>query len=285
MVAIYPRSAWGAAPPKSPLTPWNHAVIGGVQHWMGGYVSPESVDTPAEQAAHLRREQAGAFSGANGTKYIDVPYNFYVFPDGSIWEGRGWSHESGANGNADLNDKYLAVQYVAGPTPDHSLVTPLTTQAQASLLQLYTEATTHFRTFQTVVPHSLVRPGGTECPGAALRAFIPTINAYMNGGVHPPSQLTPLPAPQPVPADVGAVLRALAAAAEHIRQHPLKKGDRGQYVLFLQKIINAKAGGKPLAEDGVFGAKTQAAVKFIQGANHIKVDGIAGRDTLRVLGL
>jgi hypothetical protein len=143
---------------------------------MGGYVSLASVDTTAEQIAHLRHEQAGAFSGSNGTVYSDVPYNFYVFPDGSIWEGRGWAYESGANGTSDLNDKYVAVQYVAGPTPDHSLVTPLTPAAMTSLMALWRDAAARFPAFVAVYPHSLVRPGGTECPGDALRAYLPTVN-------------------------------------------------------------------------------------------------------------
>lgn len=64
----------------------------------------------------------------------------------------------------------------------------------------------------------------------------------------------------------------------------LKRGMSGDDVRQLQAAIN-KDIGAGLAEDGKFGAKTQAAVKDCQRKHGWKVDGIAGRETLGGLGL
>lgn len=62
----------------------------------------------------------------------------------------------------------------------------------------------------------------------------------------------------------------------------LKKGDKGNDVLELQKLIN-KAGDN-IEEDGSFGPATQKAVKAFQKKKKLKVDGVAGKDTIIALG-
>jgi len=57
-----------------------------------------------------------------------------------------------------------------------------------------------------------------------------------------------------------------------------RRGDTGQEVRRLQKKIG-------VAGDGVFGRKTQEAVKKYQGDNALAIDGIAGPKTLGSLGL
>ena len=52
----------------------------------------------------------------------------------------------------------------------------------------------------------------------------------------------------------------------------LKKGDRGEDVKTLQRLLYLK-------EDGIFGALTEEAVKDFQRANGLKVDGIVGNAT------
>lgn len=65
----------------------------------------------------------------------------------------------------------------------------------------------------------------------------------------------------------------------------LKKGNNGQMVVLLQKALN-KAGAKPkLKEDGVYGDITLKAVKEYQKKKGLKVDGIAGPQTIGSLGL
>lgn len=58
---------------------------------------------------------------------------------------------------------------------------------------------------------------------------------------------------------------------------------QGQDVEQLQKaLVNA---GFNLQPDGIFGGKTEQAVKQFQQQNHLTVDGIAGSETLKKLGL
>jgi peptidoglycan hydrolase-like protein with peptidoglycan-binding domain len=58
----------------------------------------------------------------------------------------------------------------------------------------------------------------------------------------------------------------------------LRKGSSGDEVALLQKRL-AAAGFDAGAADGVFGPKTEGALKAFQGANGLAVDGIAGPAT------
>lgn len=58
----------------------------------------------------------------------------------------------------------------------------------------------------------------------------------------------------------------------------LKLGSKGEEVKTLQQCLN-------IAVDGSFGPKTEQAVKAFQQKNHLKVDGIVGDSTWRLLGV
>ena len=61
----------------------------------------------------------------------------------------------------------------------------------------------------------------------------------------------------------------------------LRNGSKGSDVIKLQNaLINAGYDVGSLGADGIYGAKTQAAVKAYQKANGLTVDGIAGKNTL-----
>lgn len=71
--------------------------------------------------------------------------------------------------------------------------------------------------------------------------------------------------------------------AEHASfNRNLKKGCKGDDVRELQQLLN-KAGDN-IADDGIFGAKTLAAVKVFQSRHGLKADGIAGKNTVAALG-
>ena len=57
----------------------------------------------------------------------------------------------------------------------------------------------------------------------------------------------------------------------------IKSGSRGSSVSELQKLLNQNGYG--LSVDGIFGAKTQAAVRDYQAKNNLSVDGIVGQNT------
>lgn len=62
----------------------------------------------------------------------------------------------------------------------------------------------------------------------------------------------------------------------------LRKGSRGDDVKKLQETLNA-LGYDCGAADGIFGAKTEIAVRSFQQANGLAADGIAGKNTLALL--
>ncbi|MBL7921597.1 MAG: peptidoglycan-binding protein [Bacteroidia bacterium] len=65
----------------------------------------------------------------------------------------------------------------------------------------------------------------------------------------------------------------------------LKKGNSGNSVVTLQAALN-KSGAKPkIDEDGVYGDQTVKAVKSFQTKNKLKVDGEAGPETFKALGI
>ncbi|HEX2064827.1 MAG TPA: Gmad2 immunoglobulin-like domain-containing protein [Acidimicrobiales bacterium] len=55
----------------------------------------------------------------------------------------------------------------------------------------------------------------------------------------------------------------------------LARGSRGPTVLKLQALLNVVAAAG-LAEDGVFGSRTESAVRDFQRSRHLRVDGIVG---------
>jgi len=62
----------------------------------------------------------------------------------------------------------------------------------------------------------------------------------------------------------------------------LRKGDRGQAVKELQRLINEN--GASITADGVFGYKTDMAVRQFQQRNNLYIDGIVGRKTFAAMG-
>ncbi|MBR6902787.1 MAG: peptidoglycan-binding protein, partial [Clostridia bacterium] len=63
-----------------------------------------------------------------------------------------------------------------------------------------------------------------------------------------------------------------------------KMGSVGNEVTAIQNVLK-RQGYYTGAVDGIFGSKTLAAVKSFQRANGLTVDGIAGPQTLKALGI
>ena len=56
----------------------------------------------------------------------------------------------------------------------------------------------------------------------------------------------------------------------------LRKGSKGEDVVYLQQLLNAESDGKEIDEDGIFGLATEARVEAFQLEHGLKVDGIVG---------
>jgi peptidoglycan hydrolase-like protein with peptidoglycan-binding domain len=63
-------------------------------------------------------------------------------------------------------------------------------------------------------------------------------------------------------------------------QGVMHRGMGGPQVMELQRMLNAQGANPPLAVDGKFGPKTEAALKAFQSANGIQQTGVLGRQTL-----
>ena len=60
----------------------------------------------------------------------------------------------------------------------------------------------------------------------------------------------------------------------------LRKGDQGLQVSMLQTLLNLKTEAETdLATDGIFGPKTEAAVRAWQESQQLGIDGIVGPQT------
>ena len=78
--------------------------------------------------------------------------------------------------------------------------------------------------------------------------------------------------------------RTWAALAPYMEAEEswLRRGDRGPEVEALQRALE-RAGFSPGTPDGVFGARTEAAVRAFQRANGLQADGIVGPRTRAAL--
>ena len=85
-----------------------------------------------------------------------------------------------------------------------------------------------------------------------------------------------LPANGIIDVDLWIRLRAKAGAAA---TPTVKKGNKNEFVREIQRLINAAGYTPRLAEDGSFGALTEAGVKWFQKKEGIKVDGVVGEIT------
>jgi peptidoglycan hydrolase-like protein with peptidoglycan-binding domain len=80
-----------------------------------------------------------------------------------------------------------------------------------------------------------------------------------------------------------AIRGATDRGSGNVRRTRLERGDSGEDVRQLQEALNRQGAG--LRVDGNFGRSVVSAVSDYQRRRGLKVDGIAGRETLRELGL
>lgn len=64
---------------------------------------------------------------------------------------------------------------------------------------------------------------------------------------------------------------------------PSRKGNRGSIVTTIQRGLSVQAGIPTLVQDGIFGNKTESAVKQFQRMKNLSVDGVVGKNTWRAI--
>lgn len=163
MVTYLSRDAWDARPPKAgPGELVASRVDGVVIHWPGTS-SPVPITSRAAVASALRSWQRFHM---DTKKWSDIAYQVAVDQLGRAWMLRGFRNQSGANGNEELNQRYGAILLILvdGEQPSPAM--------KATVRELVG----HFRKIYpgaiAVLPHSAVRPDGTDCPGPAAAAAL-----------------------------------------------------------------------------------------------------------------
>lgn len=163
MVDYLPRSAWGARAPSSGPGPLLASRVRGVAiHWPG---------TGSTRPIHSRTAVASALRGwqafhMDDRGWSDIAYQVAVDQAGRAWTLRGLRTQSGANGDLTLNQQYGAILLVlvTGEQP--------TSAMKATVRAVVADFRRLFPRGTRIVPHSAIRPGGTDCPGPAARAAI-----------------------------------------------------------------------------------------------------------------
>lgn len=79
--------------------------------------------------------------------------------------------------------------------------------------------------------------------------------------------------------DAGTVVAQSTVQSQLPAWPVIRQGSVGQPVRSLQYLLNARGAG--LAVDGIFGSRTNAAVRNFQGTHGLAVDGIVGPQTWR----
>lgn len=212
-----------------------------VEGWYVHYVGSDLSATPtlAESEATMRSLQAAAEHGEHGDKYIDFPYSFAIDPMGLIFEGRGWDVQSAATLNNNAHS--WSVVYLGGPD------TPLTDEAKAALHWLCQEGARRKPLVSFVKPHSAVF--ATACPGVALTAFTPELQAHL----HDSNDVAP-----PI-VDWNAVAE-LAAWEKRVTERPLTRDcARPLDVKTLRALLKAK--GYKVTPGTAYGPAVCTAVK------------------------
>ena len=161
---IVTREAWGGAPPVAPMVPQVPRAL--TVHHTGAPMN--LARDPAEAVRGLyafstRRDTLG--DGRVKEPWADVPYHFYIAPDGTILEARDVAFQGDTNTRYDLSGQVLVV--VEGNFEEED-----PTEAQVAALLALSEALARRWGFgpTTVAGHRDRAPGQTVCPGDALEA-------------------------------------------------------------------------------------------------------------------
>lgn len=254
------RAAYGL-PATSPAA-YIASTEGVKVHYLGSEYSSRRHDlcddyVRAIRASHLANTAEG---------YVDIAYNACVCEHGTVYEGRGPNHRSGANGTAALNTGTYSVCALVGSS---GLTTP--TDAQLHGLR---DAIEWLRAEGEAGDYIGGHRDGyaTSCPGGPLYDWVKR-GAPRPGATPPPT------------APVVDLSRLISAATVD----PPKSGTPISYagVRTVEAALQAEGLLAASLVDGHFGTSTIAAYRAWQqrcGYSGADADGIPGKTSLTRLG-
>ena len=202
--ALLPRSAWTSTGPIKSLTPLYPAEVRGLAvHWPGSPGRWGTTPTLEETARRLedeRRQHTSTSASDPSKPWSDIAYSLAVDLAGRLFDARGLRWRPAANGDADVNRRYVAVTVLMGADDP---VTPAAVDAvraaRALVLQTYPHAV-------EVVGHRDLHQ--TECPGPGLYQLVRS--GAFTAAPAAPAQEDDMPTADEV---ADAVLTRLAKAA------------------------------------------------------------------------
>ena len=155
------RSKWGARAARSgPGFLDTRKVEGIALHWPGDKVKRTTVEavTSALRAWQAQHQDVNGWS--------DIAYQEAIDQAGNVYRLRGLRTQSGANGDTDVNQRFGAILLVLaiGEQPSEAMLT--------SARRRIARHRDKFPRSTKIVPHSAIRPAGTQCPGDEVRALI-----------------------------------------------------------------------------------------------------------------
>ena len=186
-----------------------------------------------------------------------IAYNWLVSGEtGEIFEGRGWKQGAATKGQ---NSKTTSISYI-GSGDD------LTEKGKEAILTVIGALRDEYGDHLWVKCHREF--GTTYCPGDGLATWIKSGMPMMD---KPTSS-----------ASWKIRLEDMESLGVDFRRKPLHRGSKGKNVATLHARLNERINAQ-LVVDGVFGRKTQAALKEFQANFPIRKDGVCGPVTWRYL--
>ncbi|GLX01211.1 peptidoglycan-binding domain-containing protein [Microtetraspora sp. NBRC 16547] len=245
-IDLVSRAEWGARAPRgsySRLTSTKGVKV----HYTGGRVDPAIVDDHARCTAVVKSIQSFHMDG-NG--WIDIGYSMIACPHRQVFVGRGPHNLPAANGSG-LNSGHYAVLGLVG---DSGLVEP-----PDGLLHAILDAVDYLRAQggagKEIKGH---RDGySTDCPGAALYAWVSKGAPRPGGGGQEPDPET-----------------ALKWPGRLLKYPPIMRGDD---VRDWQRQIARL--GYAIEVDGAYGPESKAVCVRFQKDRNLDPDGIVGKLT------
>jgi hypothetical protein len=265
-MAYYPRNTWGGRTPTG--GPLGRVSVVAIHHTASPH-APAGFDP-----ARWRALEAGEVSRG----YSSLAYHFGVTHNGDQIEIRGWGQRGAATGG--WNDRSIAIVYDGYFHPPYNDVpTDAAIEAMADLITVGVFLGYIDPAF-VCQPHSVLTAGtqwASACPGDNLRGRVNGFGSIEAIARYKLEHAGAAPIP-PAPQTPGRP-RCVNVCANRV----LRQGSRGVCVTTLQRMLAAR-GFNPGAIDGVFGARTKAAVVCFQAAVGITVDGVVGPQTWTALG-
>lgn len=182
-----------------------------------------------------------------GRGWRDIGYSYAVCPHGIVMEGRGFGREQAAQPGG--NTTWTSCTFMSGPKE----------KPTAEQVKAFKELRSYLRGRGLKAAIRGHRDFiSTSCPGSILYGMVK--DRSLEGTVSSPKPSGAKPWP-------GRYLRL---------QRPYMNGSDVKWV---QDRLNAKGASPKLAEDGVYGPKSEGEVRDYQKSHNLSVDGIVGPKT------